>query len=111
MYSRLDQSIAGKTNLSFVRRFGDRYHRRRVLSDPMQSAWNAVHIWAAAVEPEAAAQAAVHPPRDDTVDGVELLSKYGRNESSSQSVGKSIAQKLSEIKPTNCGKVYCGSWY
>ena len=43
------QSIAGKVNLSFVRRFGDRYHRRRVLSDPMQSAWNGVHLWAESV--------------------------------------------------------------
>lgn len=42
------QSIPGEDNLGFVRQFGERYHPRRVLSDPMQSAWNAVHLWAAA---------------------------------------------------------------
>lgn len=40
------QSIPGEDNLRFVRKFGERYHPRRVLSDPMQSAWNAVHLWA-----------------------------------------------------------------
>lgn len=40
------QSIPGTDNLGFVRKFGQRYHPRRVLSDPMQSAWNAVHLWA-----------------------------------------------------------------
>ena len=40
------QSLPGTENLAFVRKFGQRFHPRRVLSDPMQSAWNAVHIWA-----------------------------------------------------------------
>ncbi|MEE2907392.1 MAG: urea ABC transporter substrate-binding protein [Planctomycetota bacterium] len=44
------QSIPGPDNLAFVRKFGQRYHPRRVLSDPMQSAWNAVHLWAQAAE-------------------------------------------------------------
>ena len=44
------QSIPGEDNLGFVRKFGQRYHPRRVLSDPMQSAWNAVHLWAMAAE-------------------------------------------------------------
>ncbi len=44
------QSIPGQDNLGFVRKFGQRYHPRRVLSDPMQSAWNAVHLWAKAAE-------------------------------------------------------------
>ncbi|MCH2133979.1 MAG: urea ABC transporter substrate-binding protein [Phycisphaerales bacterium] len=53
------QSIPGPDNLAFVRKFGGRYHPRRVLSDPMQSAWNAVHLWA-----EAAERAGSTNPRD-----------------------------------------------
>ena len=37
-------------NRDFVTAFQDEYGPRRVTSDPMQSAYNAVHLWAAAAE-------------------------------------------------------------
>ncbi|MDA2809721.1 urea ABC transporter substrate-binding protein [Nocardiopsis sp. RSe5-2] len=37
-------------NRDFVAAFQDEYGARRVTSDPMQSAYNAVHLWAAAAE-------------------------------------------------------------
>ncbi|MFJ9553383.1 urea ABC transporter substrate-binding protein [Nocardiopsis sp. NPDC101807] len=44
------QSTPTDTNTGFVEAFTDAYGEERVTSDPMQSAYNAVHLWRAAVE-------------------------------------------------------------
>jgi urea transport system substrate-binding protein len=44
------QSVETATNLSFVERFRARYGEDRVTSDPMESAYIAVYLWAQAVE-------------------------------------------------------------
>ncbi|MEE2041715.1 urea ABC transporter substrate-binding protein [Nocardiopsis sp. CT-R113] len=44
------QTTETDTNTGFVEAFTDTYGADRVTSDPMQSAYNAVHLWKAAVE-------------------------------------------------------------
>jgi urea transport system substrate-binding protein len=44
------QSIDLPENEDFVRRFHDRFGPERILSDPMEAAYIAVHLWAQAVE-------------------------------------------------------------
>ncbi len=44
------QSIPGEENTRFVARFRKRFGDQRVLSDPMESAYTGVHIWARAAE-------------------------------------------------------------
>jgi urea transport system substrate-binding protein len=43
------QSIKNAENQSFVQRFKERYGERRVISDPMATAYVGVHLWAKAV--------------------------------------------------------------
>ncbi|MBR8745419.1 urea ABC transporter substrate-binding protein, partial [Nocardiopsis sp. MG754419] len=44
------QTLESDTNAGFVEAFTDTYGADRVTSDPMQSAYNGVHLWRAAVE-------------------------------------------------------------
>jgi len=44
------QSINSATNATFINAFQDRYGTERVLSDPMESAYIGVYLWAQAVE-------------------------------------------------------------
>lgn len=44
------QTVDTQTNAGFVQAFTDTYGADRVTSDPMQSAYNGVHLWKAAVE-------------------------------------------------------------
>jgi urea transport system substrate-binding protein len=44
------QSIDSKENRAFIEAFHQRYGADRVISDPMEAAWNSVHLWADAAE-------------------------------------------------------------
>ena len=44
------QSLSGSANSRFVTAFRQRFGQERMVGDPMESAYNAVHLWAGAVD-------------------------------------------------------------